>query len=90
MAVTSPAVPRSVAVALPVVVLAGCLISLLSFGPRSIMGLFLTPMTDARGWSREIFALSIAIQNIMWGLGQPFAGALADRYGSARVLAAVE
>jgi MFS family permease len=52
------------------------------------MGLFLTPMTGAHGWSRELFALSIAIQNLMWGLGQPLAGALADRYGSARVLAA--
>jgi MFS family permease len=44
-------------------------------------------MTDAHGWSREIFALSIAIQNIVWGFGQPFAGAIADRYGSGRVLA---
>lgn len=87
MAVTAQSATRSVAVALPIVVVAGCLISLLSFGPRSIMGLFLTPMTEARGWSREIFALSIAIQNIMWGIGQPFAGALADRFGSARVLA---
>jgi MFS family permease len=76
-----------VLVALPLVIVAGCLISLLSFGPRSIMGLFLAPMTEARGWSREVFALSIAIQNIMWGLGQPFAGAIADRYGSGRVLA---
>ncbi|MGH6923831.1 MAG: MFS transporter [Propylenella sp.] len=78
---------RSVAVALPVVIVAGCLISLISFGPRSIMGLFLAPMTEAREWSREIFALSIAIQNIVWGLGQPIAGAIADRYGSGRVLA---
>jgi MFS family permease len=78
---------RAAAVALPVVIVAGCLISLLSFGPRSIMGLFLAPMTDAREWSREIFALSIAIQNIMWGIGQPIAGAIADRYGSGRVLA---
>ena len=39
-------------------------------------------MTEAHGWSREIFALSIAIQNIMWGIGQPIAGALADRYGT--------
>jgi MFS family permease len=78
---------RALVVALPVVIVAGCLISLLSFGPRSIMGLFLAPMTDARGWSREIFALSIAIQNIVWGFGQPVAGAIADRYGSGRVLA---
>jgi len=82
------AVPnRAIAVALPVVIVAGCLISLLSFGPRSIMGLFLTPMTEAHGWGREVFALSLAIQNIMWGIGQPIAGAIADRYGSARVLA---
>ena len=72
---TQPSTARTVAIALPVVIVAGCLISLLSFGPRSIMGLFLAPMTEARGWSREIFALSIAIQNIMWGIGQPFAGA---------------
>jgi MFS family permease len=78
---------RSLMIALPIVIVAGCLISLLSFGPRSVMGLFLAPMTEARGWSREIFALSIAIQNIMWGVGQPFAGALADRFGSGRVLA---
>lgn len=85
----APARPqsRTFVIALPVVIVAGCLISLLSFGPRTIMGLFLAPMTDARGWSREIFALSIAIQNIVWGFGQPIAGAIADRYGSARVLA---
>ena len=77
---------RTVAVALPIVIVAGCLISLLSFGPRSVMGLFLAPMTEARGWSREVFALSIALQNIIWGFGQPIAGAIADRYGSGRVL----
>jgi MFS family permease len=88
MSATGPSASRSIPVALPIVIAAGCLIALLSFGPRSIMGLFLAPMTEARGWSREIFALSIAIQNIMWGLGQPFAGAIADRYGSGRVLAA--
>jgi MFS family permease len=78
---------RNLVVALPIVIVCGCLISLLSFGPRSIMGLFLAPMTDAHGWSREIFALSIAVQNIIWGFGQPIAGAIADRYGSGRVLA---
>jgi len=71
-----------------VVIVAGCIISLIAFGPRSALGLFLTPMTEARGWSREIFALAIAVQNIMWGAGQPIAGAIADRYGTARVLAA--
>ncbi|MCB1437670.1 MAG: MFS transporter [Rhodobiaceae bacterium] len=68
------------------VIVAGCIISAMSFGPRSAMGLFFTPITEARGWSREIFALAIAIQNVVWGAGQPMAGAIADRYGTARVL----
>jgi MFS family permease len=82
------ATARPLVVVLPLVIVAGCLIALFSNGPRTIMGLFLAPVTDAHGWSREIFALSIAVQNIMWGIGQPLAGAVADRYGSARVLAA--
>ena len=82
---TSPAGP--IVRALPLVIVAGCAIALLSNGPRTVMGLFLAPVSDAHGWSREVFALSIAIQNIMWGIGQPVAGAMADRFGSARVLA---
>lgn len=74
--------------ALWVVVVCGCLISMISFGPRSILGLFLVPITETQGWSRETFALALAIQNLMWGLGQPIAGAIADRYGTARVLIA--
>ena len=72
---------------LALILIAGCTIAILSFGPRSIMGLFLTPVTETRGWSREIFALAIALQNLFWGLGQPIAGMLADQYGTARVLA---
>lgn len=83
----SPAKPV-VPSALWLVIVCGCLISLISFGPRSILGLFLVPMTDTQGWSREIFALALAIQNLMWGLGQPIAGAIADRYGTSRVLIA--
>jgi MFS family permease len=71
-----------------VIVLCGCLISMLSFGPRSSLGFFLTPMTQANGWGRDVFALALAIQNLLWGLGQPFAGGIADRYGSVRVLSA--
>ncbi|MFN3656498.1 MAG: MFS transporter [Pseudolabrys sp.] len=71
-----------------VVVLCGCLISMLSFGPRSALGFFLTPMSDANGWGRDVFAFALAIQNLLWGLGQPFAGGIADRYGSVRVLSA--
>jgi len=68
------------------VIVAGCLIAMLGFGPRSVLGLFLEPMTQARGWSRETFGLALALQNLFWGLGVPVAGALADRFGPTRVL----
>jgi MFS family permease len=68
------------------VVIAGCLISLIGYGIRGDFGLFLKPIQETRGWSREDFALALAVQNLLWGLGQPFAGAIADRFGSARVL----
>src|SRR2546430_6534390 len=71
----------------PAVILAcGCLIGVLGFGPRSGMGFFLTPMSSAHGWSRDVFALALAIQMLLWGAAQPFAGALADRFGAALVL----
>jgi MFS family permease len=70
-----------------VVIGAGCLIGLVSFGLRSSFGLFTEPLSAVRGFDRETFAFAIAIQNLVWGLGQPVAGAIADRYGSGRVLA---
>jgi len=69
------------------VIAAGCLIALLGFGARSAYGLLLEPMTSARGWGRETFAVALAIQNLVWGFGVPFASMLADRYGPSRVLA---
>ena len=63
------------------VILAACLIALIGFGIRSSFGLYLDPMTVAKGWSRETFALAMAIQNLLWGIGVPVAGAIADRYG---------
>jgi MFS family permease len=69
------------------IVAAGAVISLIGYGIRADFGLFQEPMLSTRGWSRETFALALAIQNLMWGLGQPFAGAIADRHGSGRVLA---
>jgi MFS family permease len=69
-----------------VIVLCGCLISMLSFGPRATLGFFLTPQSQANGWGRDVFGFAIAIQNILWGLGQPLAGMLADRFGIVRVL----
>jgi MFS family permease len=70
------------------VIIAGCLIALITFGARTSFGLFTEPLSALRGWDRETFALAIAIQNLLWGVGQPFAGAIADRFGAARVLAA--
>lgn len=70
-----------------VILICGCIVAMVSFGPRSALGFFLTPLSQANGWGRDVFALALALQNLLWGLGQPFAGAMADKYGSARVLA---
>ena len=70
------------------VIVCGCLIALITYGVRTSFGLFTEPLSEGRGWGREVFALSIAIQNLLWGLAQPAAGAFADRFGSMRVLAA--
>jgi len=69
------------------ILIAGCLIAMFGFGVRSIFGLFLEPISVAREWSREVFALAMAIQYLLWGLGVPVAGAIADRFGAAWVLA---
>ncbi|RJF96255.1 MFS transporter [Noviherbaspirillum saxi] len=58
----------------------------LALGVRHVLGLFLLPMTTERGWSREAFAFAIALQNLVWGIAQPFTGMIADRFGSVRVL----
>ncbi len=71
-----------------VVVGCGCLIALLSFGPRSAIGQFLAPLSLSGGWGRDVFSFAIALQNLLWGAGQPFAGAVADRFGANRVLCA--
>jgi MFS family permease len=71
-----------------VIIICGCLIALIGFGTRAGFGLWLDPMSKTLGWGREVFALAMAIQNLVWGAAQPFAGALADKYGNARVLTA--
>jgi MFS family permease len=68
------------------VLLCGALILTLSMGIRHGFGLWLQPVTMERGWSREAFALAIAIQNLGWGLAAPVAGVFADRFGAFRVL----
>ncbi len=69
-----------------VILVCGCLVAMVTFGPRSAFGFFLTPMSSAHGWGRDVFALAFAIQNLLWGIGQPFAGAVADKFGTVRVL----
>lgn len=64
----------------------GCLIGVMSFGPRSALGFFLTPLSNSNHWGRDVFAFALALQNLLWGLGQPLAGIVADRFGTARVL----
>jgi MFS family permease len=71
----------------PLIVIAcGCAIGMLSFGPRSALGFFIQPMSRDFAWGRDVFALALAVQNLLWGLGQPFAGAIADRFGTFRVM----
>ncbi|WP_223425719.1 MFS transporter [Tateyamaria pelophila] len=68
-------------------ILGGCVISFLGFGFAATFGVFLAPMSAELGWGREIFSLSVAVQALVWGFSQPIAGAIADRFGTARVLA---
>ena len=86
MAATELVAPRAAWRTPLIVLLCGCAIAALSFGPRSVLGFFLTPVSLANGWNREVFGMALAVQNLLWGLGLPFAGAIADRYGTVRVL----
>jgi MFS family permease len=69
-----------------VIIICGCAIALLSFGPRSSVGFFIQPIGREFGWGRDVFGLALALQNLLWGLGQPIAGAIADRFGVLRVV----
>lgn len=87
MSSTAPAAsPSRAKIPVGLIVAAGCAISILTFGPRSSIGAFQRDILVDNGWTRDIFSLAIALQNLLWGLGQPFAGAVADRFGAVRVL----
>lgn len=68
-----------------VLICTGLIVSI-SMGIRHGFGFFLAPMSSDFGWNREVFAFAIGLQNLLWGLAQPITGALADRFGAARVL----
>src|SRR4029078_8642582 len=63
-----------------VIIPCGCLIGAIGVGPRAALGLFLTPMSSAYSWGRDVFALALALQVLIWGAATPFAGAMADRF----------
>jgi len=69
-----------------VILICGCIITVIGFGARSGLGFYLTPISTANDWGRDVFALALALQMLLWGAAQPFAGGLADRYGAPRVL----
>ena len=84
---TVAALPKANSFPLPLVIVCGCAIAAISFGPRSAVGLFQVPMLAETGWSTTQFGLAMAVQQLFWGLGQPFFGAVADRFGAWRTLA---
>jgi MFS family permease len=69
-----------------VVLVCGGVILTLGMGIRHGFGLFLQPISADMHWGRETFALALAVQNLVWGVTQPFTGMLADKYGTARVV----
>jgi MFS family permease len=69
-----------------VIILAGAVVLGLGFGARSIFGIVLDPMSTEYGWPREIFSLSLAVQNLVWGFAQPFFGMVADRVGDRKAM----
>lgn len=70
------------------VLICGAAIVTLSMGIRHGFGLWLQPVTQAQGWTRETFALAMAIQNLTWGFAGIFAGMLADKFGAFKVIIA--
>lgn len=68
------------------IVLAGGTVMGVALGVRHAAGIFLFPITMEYGWNREVFSFAIALQNLVWGLAQPFVGMIADRYGARRIV----
>jgi MFS family permease len=69
-----------------VMLVAGATLLAISLGIRHAFGLFLAPMSKDYGWNREVFSFAMALQNLVWGAAQPFAGRLADRLGAGKAI----
>ena len=67
------------------ILMASAFLVVITLGIRQSFGLFLLPVTEALGSGREVFSLAMALQNLVWGLASPVAGAMADKFGAARV-----
>ncbi|WP_218943628.1 hypothetical protein [Exilibacterium tricleocarpae] len=70
------------------VLVAVCIIILVSFAVRSSFGLFQSPIEEEFSWLRADFSFAIAIQNLFWGIGQPLFGAQAEKFGDRKVIIA--
>lgn len=70
------------------VLMVGCIIILVSFAIRASFGVFQIPIAAEFGWARSEFSLAIAIQNLAWGIGQPFFGAIAEKIGDRKAIIA--
>jgi len=77
---------KKLAPATQFILIASCCLLLLSFGLRASFGMFVKPISETYGWGRDIIAMSLAIQNLTWGVVAVFAGGLADRFGNVRVV----
>lgn len=84
---SATAAARPIAAPLVVVIVVGCVIAAVTNGIRTSFGLFTLPMAGDLGLSREAWGMAMAIQNLAWGIAQPFAGGLADRYGTGKIIA---
>lgn len=71
---------------LSLLVACACVLVAINFGLRSTLGFFLAPVSAEFGYGREVFAFSLALQNLCWGLFQPLAGAVADRFGTTKTV----
>ncbi len=70
------------------VLVAGCVVTLISFAIRASFGMFQLPVAEEFGWARSEFSMAIAIQNLAWGIGQPLFGAVAEKFGDRKALVA--
>jgi MFS family permease len=68
------------------ILIAGCVILMISFAIRASFGVFQIPIAAEFGWARAEFSLAIAVQNLAWGIGQPIFGAFAERFGDRRAI----